>query len=118
MTRGLGTVFLRLTTLIGAAAATAAIGSAAPTAHADTPDQQFLNLVHSNGVGGQDDTLIAYAHEFCTTSGWLPSGPALYGQGVAPGQLYTIKVAASRVYCPDKIAAPNGPPNVYHGGNL
>ncbi len=38
-------------------------------AHADTQDQQFLNLVHSNGVGGQDDSLIAYAHEFCNTDG-------------------------------------------------
>jgi Protein of unknown function (DUF732) len=108
-------MFLRVTTLIAAASATAAIGSVAPAAHADTPDQQFLNLVHSNGVGGQDDTLITYAHEFCNINGWLPSGPALYGQGVLPAQLYTIKVAASRVYCPDKIVPL--PPNVYHDGN-
>jgi len=111
-------VFLRVTTLITAATATAAIGSAAPAAHADAPDQQFLNLVHSNGVGGQDDTLIAYAHEFCGGGPVLPSGPALFGQGVTPGQLYQVKVAASRVYCPDKIAVPGQPRNVYHGGNL
>jgi hypothetical protein len=93
LTRWLGTMFLRVTTLIAAASAAAAIGSAAPAAHADTPDQQFLNLVHSNGVGGQDDTLITYAHEFCTINGWLPSGPALYGQGAWPGQLYIVQTA-------------------------
>jgi hypothetical protein len=66
----------------------------------------------------QDDTLIAYAHEFCGEGPVLPSGGALFGQGVMPGQLYQVKVAASRVYCPDKIALPAQPPNVYHGGNL
>jgi hypothetical protein len=90
----------------------------APMARADTPDQQFLNLVHSNGIGGQDDTLIAFAHEFCDSAPWMASGPALMGQGVGPGQIYQVKVAASRVYCPNKIAIPAGPPNVYHGGNL
>lgn len=111
-------MFLRLATLIAAAAATAATGSAAPAADADTPDQQFLNLVHSNGIRGQDDTLIAYAHEFCGGGPVLPSGGALFGQGVMPGQLYQVRVAASRAYCPDKIAVPAQPPNVYHGGNL
>lgn len=89
-----------------------------PSAYADTPDQQFLNLVRANGIAGQDDTLIAYAHEFCSGGLVLPSGPALLGQGVGPGGIYQVKVAASRVYCPDKIAVPAGPPNVYHGGNL
>jgi hypothetical protein len=47
----------------------------APAAHADTQDQQFLNLAHSNGVGGQDDSLVAYAHEFCNTNGAGESSP-------------------------------------------
>jgi hypothetical protein len=101
-------------TLIAAAGATAAIGSAAPDAHADNPDQQFLNLVHSNGVGGQDDTLIAFAHEFCNNVAWPPSVPALYGQGVWPQQLFIVRTSASRVYCPDKIVVPVVPPPVYH----
>ena len=54
---------------IGVALAAAVLASTLPKTagigHAETQDQQFLNLVHSNGVGGQDDTLIAYAHEFC-----------------------------------------------------
>ncbi len=111
-------MFLRVTTLIAAASATATIGSATPAAHADTADQQFLNLVHSNGVGGQDDSLIAFAHEFCDTNGPYGTVLPLYGQGVWPGQLYIVKVAASRAYCPDKIVAPLAPPNVYHGGSL
>src|SRR5882757_4699560 len=55
-------------------------------------------------LGGQDDSLIAYAHEFCNTDGqnmWDTALP-LAGQGVWPGQFYTLRVAASRAYCPDK----------------
>jgi hypothetical protein len=32
-----------------------------------------------------------------------------WGQGVWPSQVYILKVAASRVYCPDRIAAPIQP---------
>ena len=98
-------MFLRVATLIAAASATAAIGSAAPDAHADPNDQQFLDMVHSYGIGGQDETLKSYGHEFCADpTGVLPLRPVLYGQGVRPEQFYTIKEAASRAYCPDKIA--------------
>jgi hypothetical protein len=93
-----------------------AVGAA--PANADTPDQQFLNLVHSNGVGGQDDSLIAFAHEFCDTNGPYGTVFPLYGQGVWPGQLFIVKTAASRAYCADKIAVPVIPPPVYHGGSL
>ena len=90
----------------------------APVAHADPGDQQFLNLVHSNGIAGQDDTLITYAHEFCSGTG-TPSALTLLGQGVVgPGQMYVVQTAASRVYCPDKIAVPPRGPHVYHGGTL
>jgi hypothetical protein len=103
-------MFLRVATLIAAWSATAAIGSAAPDAHADpqTQDRQFLYMVRSNNVGGQDDTLKKYAHEFCATpTGVLSSRRDLYVQGVVrPEQFYYIKEAASRVYCPDKIAIP------------
>jgi hypothetical protein len=84
-----------------------------PRAHADTPDQQFLNLVHSNGVGGQDDSLIAFAHEFCDSNGPYGTVFPLYGQGVWPGQLFIVKTAASRAYCPDKIVVPVVPPQVF-----
>jgi hypothetical protein len=104
-----------VTTLIATASATAAIGSAAAAAHAETPDQQFLNLVHSNGAGGQDDSLIAFAHEFCESNGPYGTVFPLLGQGVGPGQIYPVKVAASRAYCPDKIAVPNIPPPVFTG---
>jgi hypothetical protein len=103
----------------GLAAVAAAVGIAAatpaPAAHADTPDQQFLNLVHSNGVGGQDDSLIAFAHEFCDTNGPYGTLFPLYGQGVWPGQVFIVKTAASRAYCPNKIVVPVVPPPVFHG---
>jgi hypothetical protein len=102
-------------TLIAAASATAVLGLAIPTAHADAPDQQFLNLVHSNGVGGQDDSLIAFAHEFCDTNGPYGTLFPLYGQGVSPGQVFIVKTAASRAYCPNKIVVPVVPPPVFHG---
>jgi hypothetical protein len=53
-------MFLRRAMLIAVASATAVSGLAAPDVHADpqTKDQQFLELVHSNGVRGHDDTLM------------------------------------------------------------
>jgi hypothetical protein len=102
-------MFLPVATLIAAASATASIGLAAPDAHADPVlDEQFLKMVHSNGVGGRDDTLIKYALEFCdsATGMQLPSRPDLYRQGVQPVQLYIVRMAAAHVYCPDKIAVP------------
>ncbi len=107
-------MFLRVAMLVAAAGMTAALGSAAPAAYAETQDEQFLHLVRTNGVAGQDDSLIAFAHEFCDTN-YLVLGTVypLYGQGVFPGQIYTLKVAATRAYCPDKIASPPG--QIYTG---
>jgi hypothetical protein len=87
----------------------------APAAHADTPDQQFLNMVHANGVGGDDATLVAYGHEFCDmTAGDYPSYPALKSQGVVGYQPYlTIQNAAAMAYCPGKaptVRPPMRPP--------
>jgi hypothetical protein len=73
--------------------------------------------VHSNGVGGQDDSLIAFAHEFCDTNGPYGTVLPLAGQGVWPGQRFIVKTAGSRMYCPDKIVVPVVPPPVYHGGS-
>jgi len=93
-------------------AAAIALLSFAALAHADTPDQQFLNIVRSNNVGGQDDALIAYAHERCSNAPWAQDGPALIMQ-VGPGGLdYIVRVAASQVYCPGKIATPIQPPPI------
>src|SRR5690349_16262646 len=109
-------MFLRVAALIAAASAAVTIGSAAPAAFADTPDQQFLNSVHSNGVGGQDDTLIAYGHEYCDiTAGIYPSAGALMGQGVFGQQFYIVQVAASRAYCPNKIVIPPQRPQIFTG---
>jgi Protein of unknown function (DUF732) len=99
----------------GLAAVAVLVAVGAAPANADTPDQQFLNLVHSNGVGGQDDSLIAFAHEFCDTNGPYGIVFPLYGQGVWPGQLVIVKTAASRMYCPDKIVVPVVPPQAFTG---
>jgi hypothetical protein len=91
---------------------------ATPAAHADTPNQPFLNQVHSNGVGGQDDTLIAYAHEWCANTGpaMVPSTWVLIGQGVrGNAQFYVVQVAAARAYCPDAIVMPPRQPQIFTG---
>ncbi|KDF02189.1 hypothetical protein Y900_025465 [Mycolicibacterium aromaticivorans JS19b1 = JCM 16368] len=98
--------------IAAAMAALALVG--APTAVADTTDQQFLDLIHANNVPGQDDSLIAFAHEYCDGNGTSTILP-LIGQGVTPNQFYTVRVAASRVYCPMKIAQPNHPAPVFTG---
>jgi hypothetical protein len=96
--------------------ATAIAGATSPMAHADAQDQQFLEIVHANNIPGQDAALIAYGRAFCASDGpyWDTVLP-LYGQGVNPGQLYPIRVAASRAYCPNRIAVPVAPPQVYTG---
>jgi hypothetical protein len=101
-------MFRRVATLIAVASATAASGLAAPDAHADPRDQQFLEMVHKNGIGGDNDTLLDYARQFCdsTTGVQLPARPDLYGQGVRPDQFYAINLAASHVYCPQRLATP------------
>ena len=103
---------MRMTALMAAMVSAALIG--APTGHADpaAQDKQYLNLVRSNGVtGGQDPALIAFAQQYCSPNPppFLDTVGALYGQGVWPSQVYILKVAASRVYCPDRIAAPIQP---------
>ena len=104
-------MFARLTAVLTATGTVALIG--APAAYADAAqDQQYLNLVRSNGIsGGQDDALLAFAAQYCSPSPppFLDTVGALYGQGVWPSQVYTLKVAASRVYCPDRIATPIQP---------
>jgi hypothetical protein len=101
-------MFRRVATFIAVTAATAASGLAAPDAHADPRDQQFLQMVHKNHIGGDDSTLVDYARQFCdsTTGVQLPARPDLYGQGVRPDQFYAINLAASHVYCPQRLATP------------
>jgi hypothetical protein len=101
-------MFRRVATLIAVASATAASGLAAPDADADPRDQQFLEMVHKNGIGGDNDTLLDYARQFCdsTTGVQLRARPDLYGQGVRPDQFYAINLAASHVYCPQRLATP------------
>ena len=101
-------MFRRVPTFIAVACATAAGGLAAPIAHADPRDQQFLQMVHKNHIGGDDSTLVVYARQFCdsTTGVQLPARPDLYRQGVRPGQFYAINLAASHVYCPQRLATP------------
>ena len=65
-------------------------------------------MVHENGVGGENDTLLRYSAQFCdsTTGVQLPARPELYAQGVRADQFYAINLAASHVYCPLRLATP------------
>jgi hypothetical protein len=103
--------------------AVAVVLLAAPVAHADTADAQFLGLLSSNGMNvGASDRLIAIAHERCDDDGlsrdtqrnWIygahPSAYAqamwkiyaeLEKQGVTAGQVSPFVHAAMTVYCPD-----------------
>jgi hypothetical protein len=111
-------MYRRVAILIAVASATAASGLAAPDAHADPRDQQFLQMVHENHIGGDDSTLLDYARQFCdsTTGVQLPARPDLYRQGVRPDQFYAINLAASHVYCPQRFATP--PTNSFKGAAL
>jgi hypothetical protein len=101
-------MFRRVATFIAVASATVASGLAAPHAHADPRDEQFLQMVHKSNIAGDDSTLLIYARQFCdrTTGAQRPARPDLYEQGVRPDQFYAIDLAASRVYCPQRLATP------------
>jgi hypothetical protein len=90
-------MFFRIATLVTAAAAAAVFW--APPGYADpAQDQQYLNMVRSNGVsGGQDPALIAFAQQFCSPNPppFLDTVGALYGQGVWPSQVYVLKVGCT-----------------------
>ena len=108
-----GEMIRHLATLMSATVAIA-LTFFAPAANADSAqDQQYLQLVHSNAVGGQDATLLNYAQEYCnnTTVDWGLVGELLGQIGVFnKAGIYVVQTAASRVYCPNKIVQPPPPP--------
>jgi hypothetical protein len=81
-----------------------------------TADQAFLATLRNNGVtAGQDGTLIVYAHKWCeggfnkraevdqlVDQGFGRRNPIGFIEG-ADRNFYVLKVAAHRVYCPNKI---------------
>ena len=79
-------------------------------------DDQFLAAVSSQGIGGQPDQLIAYAHTMCdvvgTPAALGPMTNLMATQGLSPQQAATVMIDGLRVYCPEKsglippIAAP------------
>ena len=92
-----------------AASLAVAIGSSVPAAHADAAqDQHYINMVHSNGVRGADDLLLAYAQMYCFGPNDWGLVRDLLGQigWVNQAGLYVVQTAASRVYCPNRIVQP------------
>ena len=98
-------MFRSLTTALASISALAL--AFAPSAQADPAlDQQYLELVRSNGVtGGQDEALLAFAQQFCSPNPppFMDTVLPLYGQGVWPRQIFILQTAASRTYCPNRI---------------
>ena len=91
----------------------AALGWSAPIAAADaTQDQQYIEIIRSNGIGGQDDVLLTYAQQYCANAVDPGLAANVIGQiGLLNSRgVYIVQTAASRVYCPNKIALPPAPP--------
>ena len=103
-----------------AASLAVAIGASVPAAHADAvQDQQFLDMVRSNGVGGQDETLLAYARQVCVGKTDFSLVPDLMNQigWFNSAGVYVIQTAATRVYCPNRIIQPPyQPPVIINNG--
>jgi len=112
-------MILRLTALVAATLAVW-LGPSVAAANADpAQDQQYLDMIHSNGVGGQDDTLLAYARQVCAGKWDFSLVPDLLSQigWFNTSGLYVIQTAASRVYCPNRIIQPPyQPPVVINNG--
>jgi len=105
-------------------AAAAAVLVAAAIAHADSPDDQFLGLLSTDGLNvGPPDQMIAIAHERCDDDGLSRSGVFLFrfgeqpspfmvaitkiyteleSQGLTAAQVGRFMRDAITVYCPDK----------------
>jgi hypothetical protein len=103
-------------------AAAAALLVAAPIAHADTADDQFLQLLSNDGLNvGPPDRMIAIAHERCDNDGLSraerynfrfggqPSpfriamskiAAELQSQGLTTAQVRPFMQDAITVYCP------------------
>ncbi len=75
-------------------------------AHANSPDDQFLAAVSKQGIGGQPDQLIAYAHTMCDVMGTPAAlGPMtnlMATQGLSPQQVAYVAADGVRAYCPEK----------------
>ena len=90
-----------------AAFAMVAVPAAVPAlAHADSRDDHFLAAVSSQGISGQPDQLIAYAHTMCDVMGTPAAlGPMtnlMATQGLAPAQVSNVAFDGVRAYCPEK----------------
>jgi hypothetical protein len=97
---------------------------AAPLAHAESPDDQFLALLSKDGVTVNDPhALIGIAHQRCSDNalgreqglmprlGWEPSPydtavrgleSRLMAEGLAPPQVGRFMQDAVSVYCPEQ----------------
>ena len=78
-------------------------------AWADTADDQFLNAVHSQGIGGDGGALIRFAHDMCGAVGTLGAlgvmGNLAVTQGLSPDQVGMVAADGIKVYCPEKTGA-------------
>jgi Protein of unknown function (DUF732) len=78
-------------------------------AHANSPDSQFLAAVSSQGINGQPDQLIAFAHSMCDVVGTFAAVGPQYGlmasQGLSPQQVFYVATDGVRAYCPEKTPA-------------
>jgi hypothetical protein len=108
--------------VIAAIATPAVLLVAGPVAHADAPDDQFLQLLSNDGLNaGPPDRMIAIAHERCDKDGLSraerynfrfggqPSpyrvamsniAAELQAQGLTTGQVRPFMQDAITVYCP------------------
>jgi hypothetical protein len=93
-----------------AALAAAALGmAAAPAAHANSADDNYLNTLASRGITGQPDQLIAAGHAVCDNTSNAGGGniggaasmfSVMTSLGFGPQQAYFLQSAAYNAYCP------------------
>lgn len=77
----------------------------ASNAQADTPDDQFINQLSSQGITGDRGTLIGEGHAACDNYGTLGMNGVMMqimGQGLSSGQASTVILSGMHTYCPGK----------------
>jgi hypothetical protein len=79
-----------------------------PVAHADAPDDQFINSLGTQGITGDRGRLIGDGHAMCdayASARTIGLMLQIEGQGFDKTQASNVMLPGLRAYCPERSAS-------------